>query len=208
MGGAGKWIKKNPLAAVALLGAATGGLGLLAAAPAAAGGAAAAGLGESLAAAGALEGIGAAGAGAAGAGGAAAGGLGTAALFGPEAGTLGSGFMSQAAMPEVMMGSTGAFGQFAPIGLLDNTAPAYAALDAGKFNPSTPGFMDRFSKGDLWAMEKGMGLLGSNDQQQMPVAQPQGYRGPGQQNAVMSPYDDPELKKRMAMMAQSGRFYG
>ena len=46
------------------------------------------------------------------------------------------------------------------------------------------------------------------DQPQMPVAPPQGYRGPGPQIPTQGIYDDPELKKRMAMMQQSGRFYG
>jgi hypothetical protein len=175
MGGMGKWVKKNPLQAIGLLGAAvTGGMSLLPSAAAAAGGAAAAPL-----------------------------------VFGGAEGALGAAEMAMlgesAAGPLAANGLIPGLGAMAPI---ENAAPAYAALNPQGFNPSVPSFMDKFSKGDLWAMEKGMGLLGSNDQQQMPVAQPQGYRGPGQQNAVMSPYDDPELKKRMAMMAQTGRFYG
>jgi hypothetical protein len=111
-----------------------------------------------------------------------------------------------AAGPLAANGLMPGLGAMAPI---DNAAPAYAALNAQGFNPATPSFMDKFGKGDMWAMEKGLGLLGSNEQQQpMPQAQPQGYRGPGPQNPVMSPYDDPELKKRMAMMSQTGRFYG
>jgi hypothetical protein len=75
--------------------------------------------------------------------------------------------------------------------------------------PASGGFMAGIDAMAPYAKFAGQaqGLL-SPDQQQMPAAQPQGYRGPGQQNAVMSPYDDPELKKRMAMMAQTGRFYG
>jgi hypothetical protein len=132
------------------------------------------------------------------------------AVFGGAEGALGAAEMAMlgesAAGP---LAANGLMPGLAPMATIDNAAPAYAALDAGKFNPSTPGLLDNFSKGDLFAMKEGMGLLNQGNQQQpMPVAPPQGYRGPGQQLPMPSMYDDSDLKKRMAQMAQSGRFYG
>jgi hypothetical protein len=222
MSGAGKWIKKNPLAAAAILGVATGGIGLLATPAAAAGGAAAAGLGESLGAAGALEGFGAAGAAAAGAGGAAPAGLGAASLFGPSAGGMGAGLLATPAMPEVALGSTGAFGQFAPMAMMDNTAPQFAALNARGFNPTAPSWMDKLSAGadkmkpygDLAKM--GMNAMGPQEQPQAPQIAPPQLRGPGQGLSPSPQYGgggglygvDPEEEKRRQYMAYMAQMQG
>jgi hypothetical protein len=142
-------------------------------------------------------------------------------LFGPAAagGAVAGDLALASALGGAAEGGGGALAGFsglgganaiAPMALLESAAPQYAALNAGAFTPTAPNALTA----GLDAMPpyakfagQAQGLL-SPEQQQMPAAQPQGYRGPGQQNAVMSPYDDPELKKRMAMMAQSGRFYG
>jgi hypothetical protein len=131
-------------------------------------------------------------------------------IAGGAEGALGAAEMAMlgesAAGPLAANGLMPGLGAMAPI---DNAAPAYAALNPQGFNPTmsnalTDGLdsMAPYAK----VASQAQGLL-SPEQQPMPQAQPQGYRGPGQQNPVMSPYDDPELKKRMAMM-QTGRFYG
>jgi hypothetical protein len=175
MGGMGKWVKKNPLQAVGLIGAAIAAPYAL---PALFGGAGAAAGGGLLA-----GGLGA-GAAAEGVGSLAGGALASEGIAGGLAGGLGAGAADEmlSAVPATFGDQFGTFAGNAGLAM-DKMAP-YAKF-AGQ----------------------AQGLL-SPEQQQMPVAQPQGYRGPGQQNAVMSPYDDPELKKRMAAMSQTGRFYG
>jgi hypothetical protein len=165
MGGMGKWVKKNPLQAVGLIGAAIAAPYAL---PALFGGGAAA------------------------AGGAAAGGL----LAGDAALSGGSALAAEA--------GAGAVGALSPMAAEVASVPLTAAV------PASGGFMAGLDAMAPYAKFAGQaqGLLSPEQQQPMPTAQPQGYRGPGQQNQMMSPYDDPELKKRMAMMAQSGRFYG
>jgi hypothetical protein len=179
MGGAGKWVKKNPLQAVGLLGMAVAAPYALPALFGGAGAAAAGGL-----AAGELAGGLGAGAAAEGIGSLAGGTLASQGMAGGLAGGLGAGAADEmlSAVPATMGDKFGIFAGNAMLGI-DKMAP-YAKL-AGQ----------------------AQGLL-SPEQQPMPVAPPQGYRGPGQQLPMPSMYDDPDLKKRMAQMAQSGRFYG
>lgn len=105
------------------------------------------------------------------------------------------------------MAANGLMSGLEPMALIGNQAPEYAALNAGPFNPRTPSFMDKMQPYAKMAKEA-QGLLAQNDQQQMPVAQPQGYRGQGPQLPPPNIYYDPELEKRLAAMRQSGRFYG
>ncbi len=181
MSGAGKWIKKHPIETIGLIAGGAFGLPPLM---------------------GLLGGAGAA-------AGAAAVPAVVPAVVGGAEGALGA--YEMAMLGESAAGPLAANGLMPglePMALIGNQAPQYAALNAGPFNPSAPSFLDKMSKGDLWLADKGMGLLAQNDQPQMPVAPPQGYRGPGPQIPTQGIYDDPELKKRMAMMQQSGRFYG
>ena len=206
MGGVGKWVKKNPLATAAILGMATGGFGLLAAAPAAAGGLAAAGAagGAAAGAAGGAAAGGAAAAGAAGgagllaapaaagglaaagaAGGAAPLGLGTASLFGSGSG-LGAGLLSGAApgamgssilAPAAASGGLG--GGFAGLAGAASPIAAEAAMSV-----PPPTVWGRFSAGmdkvepymKLYGQAQGM--LGPQEQPQAPQIQPPQLRGP------------------------------
>jgi hypothetical protein len=204
MSGAGKWIKKNPLAAAALLGVATGGIGLLAA-PAA--GAAAGGLAAAEGGLLAAE----AGAGAVGAG--------TAAAVSPVAAEMMGAPMAGSLFADAA-GSMGV-GQFAPMGLLSNAAPEYAALNAQGFNPTAPSWMDKLSAGadkmkpygDLAKM--GMNAMGQ-EQPQVPQIQPPQLRGPGQALQPSPQYGggsglygmDPEEEKRRQYMAYMAQMQG
>jgi hypothetical protein len=198
MGGVGKFIKKNPIAAIGLLGLATGGLGLAGIGPMAglaAGGAA----GGAAGAAGAAEGLGAAGV----LGGAAEGG------GGALAGFSGLGGANAAAM--------------APMGLLANAAPEYAALNAQGFNPAMPGMFDKIGafadKVQPYAKMAGQaqGLMAPQEQPQAPQIQPPQLRGPGQALQPQPMYGggggglyglDPEEEKRRAYMAYMAQMQG
>jgi hypothetical protein len=211
MSGAGKWVKKNPLAAAAILGVATGGIGLLAA-PAA--GAAAGGLA-------AAEGLGAAGAAAA--GGAAPLGLGTAAAFGAAPG-VGAGLLAPAAAGT--MGSS----ILAPAVAAEGLGGGFAALAGGASPLAAEGAMsvapmsawDKFgafaNKVQPYAKLAGQaqGLLSPQEQPQAPQIQPPQLRGPGQALQPSPQYGggsglygvDPEEEKRRAYMAYMAQMQG
>lgn len=181
--------------ALAGLGAATGGFGLLAAAPELAGLGAAAG-----------SATGALGAGALGATGA---GLGTAAAFGPEAGAFGAGLLGSAATPAMTAGlgamDAGMAGMGGGTAALFGAAPG--AAEALAFDPAANtgmlGRMAQFMGGDKAPMAmRGLGMMSQ-------AMQPQ---APQQQQAVVPPHaanpqqpiqfagmDDPELIKRRMM---------
>lgn len=179
MSGAGKWIKKHPLQAAGLIaGAAVGGPWL-------------AGLLSPAAAAAAAP-----------------------AVVGGAEGALGAAEMAMlgesAAGP---LGANGLMPGLAPMATIENAAPQYAALDAGAFTPtrtsSSPfAFMDKMGKGDMFAMQQGLGLL-SPDQQQMPppmAPRPQMMAQGGMDGYL--PYGDQGEEERRRRMASSGRFYG
>jgi hypothetical protein len=212
MSGAGKWVKKNPLAAAAILGVATGGIGLLAA-PAA--GAAAGGLAAAEGGLLAAE----AGAGAVGAGTAAAVSPVAAEMMGaPMAGSL----FADAAGPAFVDAAAGGIGAHAPMGLLSNAVPEYAALNPQGFNPTAPSWMDKLSAGadkmkpygDLAKM--GMNAMGPQEQPQAPQIAPPQLRGPGQGLSPSPQYGggsglygvDPEEEKRRAYMAYMAQMQG
>ena len=173
MGGAGKWIKKNPAAALGLLAVGTGGLGAAGIGPLAflAGGGTAAGAGV-----GAADALGAAGV----LGGTAEGGGGALAGF----------------------SGLGGANAAAPLGLLVNEAPKYAALNAGAFSPTAPaaGGFDKYAK----LGQMGLQMM-QQDEPQMQQPQPLQLRGPGPQLQQQPLYgggqSDPEEERRKILLA-------
>jgi hypothetical protein len=131
--------------------------------------------------------------------GAAVGGPAIAGLFGGAGATTAG--AATAVAPE-LVGGLGA-------GAADEMLSAVPATFGDKFGTFAGNAMLGIDKMAPYAKLAGQaqGLL-ATEQPQMPVAQPQGYRGPGPQIPTQGIYDDPDLKKRMAMMAQTGRFYG
>jgi hypothetical protein len=207
MGGAGKWIKKNPLAAAALLGVASGGIGLLAA-PAAGAGAAAAGA-----------------AGAATAGGAAPLGLGTAALFGATPGAA-AGLLAPTTTAATLLApaAVGTMGSsiLAPAVAAEGLGGGFAALAGGASPLAAEGAasmapMSAWDKFGAFADKVGpyakmagqaQGLLSPQEQPQAPQIAPPQLRGPGQGLSPSPQYGggsglygvDPEEEKRRAYM--------